>query len=327
MEKNFSLGWRARAAVVVGALALAAGPVMSAPAHAAFPGRNGAVAFIRDGNVFTANGAGRSIHQVTTGGGFSDPTWSPDGRRLAYLDASGDVLVRTMSSGDTVTLGTADPGSRGPSWSGDGSRVAWVATLPDSDCLSQGIFAAPANGGATPTLLYDLQQDWDFCSHAPSVQMGGWSPHSGVISYTTCLVAGLGIGCEVWKLDVSAAQTSVLFALDCDTDTCTIPTLGPAKFGPGGAKVVFSASGGDPGDLPGSGTAPRVFSVTLGGSHLHQVSTASSGSDPTFSPNGKRVLFTRDAGSTTSIVKSRPFAGSTRHVLIKNASQADWQAR
>ena len=331
--RNAVLRRRARLAMVAGALVLAAGTLVTAPAQATFAGRNGSIAFLRGGNVYTATASGGSIRRITSSGGLSGPKWSPDGKRLAYMDASGTVSVRTMATGRTVAVGTADPATRGPQWSGDGTRIAWVATIPGSGCDEQGIYSAPSNASAAPTLVYDLSQAWDWCAHRPSLQIGSWSPDGKTILFTNCIAGGGGTGCELWRLDVAAAQANLdplsqLFSLDCDSGdpTCLDPTMGPATFGPHGIKVLFSASGGYPGGLPTFTSVARVYSVDLDGTHLHQVSTAVSGSDPTASPAGKSVLFTRTTGTTTTIMRSGVGAGSRPGVLIRNASQADWQS-
>lgn len=331
---------RTRAAIVAGGLLLAAGPMVAEPAQATFPGGNGRIAFVRGGDIYTASATGGSIKRITRSGGLSSPRWSPDGKRLAYRDASGAVKVRTMATGKTITVGTgAYSGSGGPQWSGDGTRIAWMAFAGpgESGCGEDGIYSAPSNGSAAPTVLYDLAGvDGDVCAYPAWFEIGGWSPDNSTILVTACFgSSGGGVGCELWKLDVAAAQTghyalSSLLAVWCDIDdpTCTsgYGHIGPATFGPRGIKVLFSAAGGTPGQLPNLSSVDRIYSIDKPGTNLHQVSTATSGYDPTGSPNGTSVLFTKDAGTTTNIMKSGVDATSTATVLIKNAAQADWQS-
>ncbi len=65
---------------------------------------------------------------------YTQPRWSPDGGRLAYIsgvDRDAQILVRWMDSGATarVTNLTQSPGA--PAWSPDGTRLAFTLFEPD----------------------------------------------------------------------------------------------------------------------------------------------------------------------------------------------------
>jgi TolB protein len=95
----------------------------SGPAAAAFPGRSGKIAFSSDAGgsadilVMNADGSGRE--NLTTGAGEdTDPAWSPDGRRLAFVREGAVFLIRADGSGlKRVTAGAS------PAWSPDGQRI------------------------------------------------------------------------------------------------------------------------------------------------------------------------------------------------------------
>jgi len=52
--------------------------------NAAFCGEQEKVAFMRDGDIWIINGDGTGETRVTTTGDASFPTWSPDGKKIAY---------------------------------------------------------------------------------------------------------------------------------------------------------------------------------------------------------------------------------------------------
>ena len=82
--------------------------------------------------------------QVTSAIGVeAAPTWSPDGRALAYT-AAGDIWVISARGGEPVNR-TEDPagGNRWPAWSPDGEQIAYW-----SDREGGGYFVIPALGGA-----------------------------------------------------------------------------------------------------------------------------------------------------------------------------------
>ncbi|MGC4111285.1 MAG: hypothetical protein QM747_12845 [Nocardioides sp.] len=312
-----------------------AGPFAAAPAHAAFPGRSGLIAFIRNGNIYTSSATGGSVKQITKSGGLSGPHWSPDGKRLAYADASGNVFVRTMTTGRTIKVGTGAVGASGPVWSGDGSRVAWIAYYPADSvtpCDEESIATAPRDGSAPATRLvnYDIG-DSDWCSYPPSIQIGGWSPDNKSILLTET-DGHQGIGKGLYLLNLTAGRMTHLVEVNCDgedvpTGACTYPTMSPATFGPKGIKILFSMSGGyvDQVIPPFYSTVPRVYSLDAPtGTNFHQVSTGS-GYDPVSSPDGSWALYTTAAGVTTNIMRTGLDATSKPKLLIKNASQPDWQ--
>jgi eukaryotic-like serine/threonine-protein kinase len=76
----------------------------------------------------------------------SDPTWSPDLGRIAYVsDQSGnaDIWVAPSSGGAAVNLTADHPGGDvDPAWSPDGNRIAFI-----SDRDGGGLFVMPAIGG------------------------------------------------------------------------------------------------------------------------------------------------------------------------------------
>jgi Tol biopolymer transport system component len=117
------------------------------------PVRNGVIAFVVDGDGGTAD----SIHTIdgngTTGEAvlFADPTlrqyeqltWSPDGRRLAFVatpadSASGTTEIFTMDADGTnlARITTNDVDDDSPAWSPDGTRLA--IRMADVDPATQG---------------------------------------------------------------------------------------------------------------------------------------------------------------------------------------------
>ena len=120
-------------------LALASGSAGSAPATAA-SAASGELAFVRgdwsvSGHIWLGDLSGE-MRQLTRGRMEVDPSWSPDGRRLAYVGysrtepgagARTDLYVLELATGKVrrVTNDTAFDSS--PSWSPDGTRLVYTA--------------------------------------------------------------------------------------------------------------------------------------------------------------------------------------------------------
>ena len=98
------------------------------------------------GNVDRQATASSAIWQLTFSPGLqSEPSWSPDGRMVAFSsDRTGnlDIWVQSVDGGNPVQVTTAAAHDWQPDWSSDGRLVF------RSERASGGLFVAPALGGA-----------------------------------------------------------------------------------------------------------------------------------------------------------------------------------
>jgi hypothetical protein len=96
---------------------------------AAYPGADGRIAFVRNGNIFTIEPTGIGLRQLTTRGHADGPRWSPNGQRIAYLyrgnlwimNANGSAKVQITNAAPQYTDGR-------PTWSPNGRYLAFVET-------------------------------------------------------------------------------------------------------------------------------------------------------------------------------------------------------
>lgn len=102
-------------------------------AQAAYPGTDGLIAFVRNGNIFTINPQSATpastTVRLTTGGRDSGPRWSPDGNRIAYLDR-GNLWIMHANGSHKRRITSRAPhytDSR-PTWSPNGRYLAYVKT-------------------------------------------------------------------------------------------------------------------------------------------------------------------------------------------------------
>jgi TolB protein len=109
-------------------------------------------------DVYVINADGTGLRRVTTDPEAQfDPTWSPDGRRIAYRFQEGtdymatDIYVANADGSDATNLtrsaGTVD---WGPAWSPDGSTIAWNSDRDDpGGGVLHGFLMRPDGSGAT----------------------------------------------------------------------------------------------------------------------------------------------------------------------------------
>jgi dipeptidyl aminopeptidase/acylaminoacyl peptidase len=114
--------------------------------------RGDKVAFVKGGRIWTApiDGSAPAASLFDARGENSDPRWSPDGARLAFVSNRGDhafVGVYTNDSTPILWLAPAFSRDRSPRWSPDGKRIAFVRL--------------PGSGGAPDSLLPPRHNPWE----------------------------------------------------------------------------------------------------------------------------------------------------------------------
>ncbi|GAA4590063.1 Tol biopolymer transport system component [Actinoplanes octamycinicus] len=105
------------------------------------------VAYVRAGDVYVSTGPAEK--RLTTGGGYSRPRWSPDGKQLAVLKGG---QLWTMKADGTGQRRLTTRAAAGPSWSPDGK---WLAFGSLSCTGGPGVYRIPASGAAAqPEVLF-----------------------------------------------------------------------------------------------------------------------------------------------------------------------------
>ena len=79
------------------------------------------LAFVRDGMISVVSASGGPVTTVIAG---TDPEWSPDGTRIAFAVATG--VATAAVDGTDVRIVTLDAGSTSPVFSPDMSKVVAV---------------------------------------------------------------------------------------------------------------------------------------------------------------------------------------------------------
>jgi TolB protein len=134
--------------MVLAALGTAAGALFqTAPAAAATPVAPSLVAYVRSGDVWVSRGPTET--KLATGGGWSRPRFSPDGRSIALLKAG---QLWTMKSDGSAKRRLTTRAASGPSWSPDSTTIAF-ASLSCSG--GPGVYQISATtAAAAPTVIF-----------------------------------------------------------------------------------------------------------------------------------------------------------------------------
>lgn len=192
----------------------------------------------------------------------SEPVISPDARQIAFTVWQWDetASLYTMNADGTNLVYRGDFYS--PSWSPDGRQLAITGYDGGSD--QTGVFTLNfEDDAAQPVLL--RAGAWNAV----------WSPDGTRIAFTEYDGAGL---LRVMNADGTGAITLVSY------DEAGV---GHATWSPDGQRLAFHKCGHEGCD---------IYSVTLTGADLKQLSHTGTGSSPAWSPDGSRIAFSSDGG-------------------------------
>jgi TolB protein len=123
------LGSRRILASVIGAAALVAMLLAASPAGASYPGTNGLLAVVRNGDIWTMATSGRLVRRLTRTGNYGSPRWSPDGKRIAFQSTGRtgpeEIFIINADGSGLIQVTTAKSNQSGPTWSPDGKMIAF----------------------------------------------------------------------------------------------------------------------------------------------------------------------------------------------------------
>lgn len=281
---------------VLTAVALA---VLPASAGAAFPGKNGRIAFNHDRQIVTVKSDGSDRRRLTHGPGFkTNASFSPSGRRVVFAkEMSGgnhDLFVVNAKGRDQTRLSrTRHRDENTPSFSPNGKRIVF-ARRPDPRRATGAfdIYVMRANGSAVRSLTHTSESE----TH-PS-----FSPIGGPIAFERLTEEG----------------DSSIGLMDRDGTNERRLTAGEApSFSPNGDRIAFKDSG--------------IWRIDVNGENRVQLT---SGLDilPAYSPNGKRVAFSRflrnnSSGGSIFALLSVTEDGTDERRLTKPGLRPDWGPR
>jgi Tol biopolymer transport system component/tRNA A-37 threonylcarbamoyl transferase component Bud32 len=219
---------------------------------------------------------------LTTAPGLEqDPSWSPEGTRIAYAsDENGnmDIWVQQIGAGQRLNLTKDYTGYDGkPAWSPNGE---WIAFVSDRD--GGGIFMIPALGGIPKRVL--------LLSFAPSLSYLGaipticWSPDGTKLAYAT---------------------KGTLYTVPASGGTPNSIPLPPTGLVVGYSEPVWSPDGeriACTGFVAVGVSTSQIWTVKSDGTDLFPVTRGKAfNSNPIWSPDGGQLFFLSDRGGSQDV--------------------------
>lgn len=203
----------------------------------------------------------------------TDPAWSPDGRRLAYVstrDGQTDIYVMELASGAVRRLTDSGGWNGNPTWSPDG---AWIMF----DSARDGTSRSTHNNFRNLFVIRPDGTDLHRVTALPRYNgIPSWSPDGSLIAFHS---------------DRDSEGHLYLMKPDGSEQRTLTTWLGAySKWSPDGRSIVFSGS--DPAFGGGPDVTWSVFTISASGDGLRQL-TSESDFWPDWSPNAKWILFAR----------------------------------
>lgn len=250
-----------------------------------------------DPHIYVMRADGGSVRRVTRAHG-DEPTWSPDGRRIAFS------RVYDTPSFVGSSIWTIGPDGRNerrltrdrelqwePDWSPDGRRIAFEAGVRDG-----AIAVVPSGGGRRRLLTSGSGHD-----HSPA-----WSPDGRQIAFSR----GMAGRADIFVMSSGGGAVRRLRShAGADLD--------PA-WSPDGRWIAFGSDAG--------ATGFHVFVMRSDGTDLRRL-TSKRGGQPSWSPDGERIVFASSRSGAPELLVIDVDTGRERR-LTRNAVvdvRPDWR--
>ncbi len=241
--------------------------------------------------IATVQADGSAAAALAGGEGGSDPTWSPDGARIAFA-RDGEIWVVGAAGGTPVNLTNHPAYDWSPVWAPDGARLAFAS---DRDGQTE-LYLMNADGSG----VVRISDNVGFLG-APA-----WSPDGTRIAYDCEIDAG---NQDICSIDL-VSGVAVRLTNDPASDS-------GAAFSPDGTRIALATTR--------YGVDYELALMNADGSGVSRVGAGVVGADPAWSADGTWIAFARlpdaQCGICVYVVKAD---GTNLSLLVTDGYGPAW---
>jgi TolB protein len=254
-------------------------------ADAAYPGTNGQIVFQSDrdtaaGDLYAITPGG-APQRLTTSTGSSDPVYSPDGTKIAFVSANPggayQIFVANADGSGRTPVTSGSSAKQQPTWSPDGNRIAFVANSFDVD-------------GQTDLEIWSMNVDGSgltqVTSNASPDTYPAWSPLGDKIAFVSARPGDTDRNIYVMNTD-GTGQTSITpNSLTPCAPNCYEGNDDDPAWAPDGSRIAYVHGRG-----PSGGGTPDIWTAGPDGSNRANLSNNDSVAftQPAWAPQGDQI--------------------------------------
>ena len=190
------------------------------------------------------------------------PSWSPDGRRVAFVREEGgqsDIFVMNAGNFDLVNITNSPYNEYAPIWSPDGEQIAF--NREGGEPVATNIYLMNADGS-------DVRQ---LTSYSSGAVYPDWSPDGSQIAFARVHGSTTQSSLNVWIMNVDGSEAQPITELDI--------LVGRPRWSPDGEHIAFVAGS-------------QIWVVAPDGSSLRSVTEETGAtSHPAWSSDGQRLVY------------------------------------
>lgn len=255
--------------------------------------------FGQDGDLFVMPAFGGTARKLADDA--YDPTWSPDGSRLAFRsvhEGEWRLYTAVLETGEITRLDGVEPRALEPAWSPDGRWIAYVGGA--SAATGWDIFLVPATGGKPVQLTHDRTS----IALAPT-----WSRDGSSIIYSSNRAGPLNL----WRLPIdrmTGRATGPPERLTTGIGEDIDPSVSP-----NGSTISYATVR----------TAPDIWVVDVAARQLRQLTSETTVEDfPRLSSDGRHLSFYSDRTGAEEVWVMRLSDGELTRISRQGGTQNAW---
>ena len=270
------------------------------------------------------------VQLTTAKEGASQPTWSPDGKQLAFVRRAGtkpQIFILSMEGGEPMQLTDYQYGASSPKWSPDGKKILFSAGISLEDLLKDTVLnssqSLPAWPSEKPGFIKNEYLRNSKSKADPNGNLAQIRAYldSNAVDNKAIVMNKLNFQSESGLS--SDRSFNQYFLIDAVQDakpraiTKGFYRFGNVDFTPDGKQIILS-SNLDSLENPDRVMESQVYLADIDGGNMRMIlgEKDKSFGNATISPSGKWIIFTQSQAMMVGIptISLMPFNGSKKDI-------------